>query len=85
MDVKLIVIGGKHPGREIPVNTPEFVIGRAEECQMRPQSDMVSRRHCAIAVTETGAVIREFGSKNGTFLNGKRVEGEHELHKRRPA
>ena len=79
MDVKLIVVGGKQAGKEIPAPGPSFVIGRAEGCQLRPNSDRVSRRHCEIFFKEGLAAVRDFGSKNGTFVNGERLQGEREL------
>jgi predicted component of type VI protein secretion system len=79
VEVKLIVVGGKHPGQVIPVPGPEFLIGRADECQLRPQSDRVSRRHCAIVQEDGLVVVRDCGSKNGTFVNGQRLTGEHQL------
>ena len=79
MDVKLVVLGGKHPGQEIAVPGPEFLVGRAPECKLRPNSDMVSRRHCMITVAEGRATIRDLGSRNGTIVNDEKIAGEHEL------
>ncbi len=79
MEVNLIVISGKHPGKIIPVPGPEFVIGRTDGCQLRPQSSRVSRRHCMIRLGEGFAAVRDLGSSNGTFLNGERLTAEHEL------
>lgn len=79
MDVKLIVVGGKSAGREISVPGPQFLIGRDEECQLRPGSNLVSRRHCAIVTEEGRAVVRDFGSRNGTFVNDEPVRNEREL------
>jgi pSer/pThr/pTyr-binding forkhead associated (FHA) protein len=79
MEVKLLVLGGKHPGQAIPVPGPKFLIGRAEDCQLRPRSELVSRRHCAILAEEGSVKIRDFGSKNGTFVNGEKVTNEREL------
>ncbi|MGO9107920.1 MAG: FHA domain-containing protein [Thermoguttaceae bacterium] len=79
MDVKLVVLGGKHPGQEIAVHGPEFLVGRAPECKLRPNSDMVSRRHCVIAIAEGRATIRDLGSRNGTIVNNQKIAGEHEL------
>src|SRR6516162_5113025 len=79
MDVKLVVIGGKRPGQEIAVSGPEFIVGRAPECKLRPNSDMVSRRHCMISIEEGKATIRDLGSRNGTIVNGQKITGEHEL------
>ncbi len=79
MEVKLIVVGGKLAGKEIVIRGPEFVIGRGQECHLRPQSSAVSRKHCAIVVDEDAAAIEDFASTNGTFVNGERVEKRHEL------
>jgi pSer/pThr/pTyr-binding forkhead associated (FHA) protein len=79
MEVKLIVAKGKHAGKEVPVAKPKFVIGRAEDCHLRPFSELVSRHHCAIIADDGPVAVRDFGSKNGTFVNGDRVEGEKEL------
>ena len=80
MEVKLVVVGGRHAGKEIPVTGPQFLIGRGERCQLRPQSDMVSREHCAIVVEEGTVVVRDLNSRNGTFVNQQRVEGSRKLH-----
>ena len=79
MDVKLVVLGGKHPGQEIAVQGPEFLVGRAPECKLRPNSDMVSRRHCMINLSEGRATIRDLGSRNGTLVNDQKIPGEQEL------
>lgn len=79
MDVKLIVASGKNKGESILVTGPKFFIGRSEDCHLRPNSDLVSRHHCAIIVEEGYAAVRDFGSKNGSFVNGERVQGEQEL------
>lgn len=79
MDVKLIVANGKHIGEKIPVSGPKFIVGRSEECQLRPRSDLISRHHCAIVVEDGYVAVRDFGSKNGTFVNGDRIRAEQEL------
>ncbi len=79
MEVKLVVIGGKHSGRAIPVTRPKFVVGRADDCHLRTQSDLVSRHHAAILVEDGRVAVRDFGSKNGTFVNDRPVEDEQEL------
>lgn len=79
MDVKLVVVHGKHAGQEIPIPGPKFFIGRAEDCNLRPHSDLVSRHHCVIMVEEGFVAVRDFNSKNGTFVNGEKIVGETEL------
>jgi len=79
MEVKLVCIGGKQPGREIPVRGPKYFIGRAEDCHLRPGSQEVSRHHAVILVEDGFVAVRDFGSRNGTFVNGEPVRGEREL------
>jgi pSer/pThr/pTyr-binding forkhead associated (FHA) protein len=79
MEAKLIVRGGNHDGQVIPVKGPKFFIGRADDCALRPRSDLVSRHHCAIIVEDAYVAVRDFGSKNGTFVNGEQVHGEQEI------
>ena len=79
MDLKLKVLEGKSVGQEIPVRGKKFFIGRAEDCQLRPGSDLISRHHCVLLVEDGYIGVRDFGSKNGTFINDERVVGEREL------
>jgi len=79
MEVRLVVKSGRHAGRAIPISGAKFFIGRAEDCELRPHSDLISRHHCAILVDEAGVAVRDFGSKNGTFVNGQRIQAEQEL------
>jgi pSer/pThr/pTyr-binding forkhead associated (FHA) protein len=79
MDVKLKVIVGGSAGQEIAIPGPKFFIGRAEDCQLRPRSDLISRHHCALIIEENLVAVRDFGSKNGTHVNGERVAAEREL------
>jgi len=43
MDLKLKVLEGKNAGQEVPVTGKKFFIGRAEDCHLRPGSDLISR------------------------------------------
>ncbi|MFZ5833423.1 MAG: FHA domain-containing protein [Planctomycetota bacterium] len=79
MEVKLVVCSGKSVGKTIAVSAAKFLIGRSEDCHLRPQSDLVSRHHCAILVDEGSASIRDLGSRNGTQVNGERIRSEVEL------
>lgn len=79
MEFRLRVLIGKNAGYELPIPGPKFLIGRAEDCQLRPASDLISRHHCLLLIEDAGVVLRDFGSKNGTQVNGERVEGEQPL------
>ena len=77
MQVSLKVVGGKNDGREIKISVPEFIIGRGEQAHLRPASDLVSRKHCAVKLRDGKVVIEDLGSRNGTFINGKTIEQPH--------
>jgi pSer/pThr/pTyr-binding forkhead associated (FHA) protein len=79
MDVRLIIVGGKHAGKEIPVKGARLLIGRAPECQLRPCTTEVSRKHCLITVEGKSARVEDCGSTNGTFLNDERISLPREL------
>ena len=79
MLVRLRVTRGSHAGKEIRIPVPHFLIGRSKECHLRPASDLISRKHCALLIEETRVLLEDFGSKNGTYVNGKRVTGMTEL------
>ena len=79
MDLKLRVLEGKNAGQEISVQGKKFLVGRAEDCHLRPGSDLISRHHCVLLVEEGYIGVRDFGSKNGTYVNEERVVGEREL------
>jgi pSer/pThr/pTyr-binding forkhead associated (FHA) protein len=74
MDLKLIVLAGAKEGTQIPLKKDKFVIGRASECTLRAGSSAISRRHCAIVRKDGNWIVRDLGSRNGTFVNDQAVE-----------
>ncbi|MEO8198859.1 MAG: FHA domain-containing protein, partial [Thermoanaerobaculia bacterium] len=52
---------------------PLTFIGRTPENQIRIYKPAVSRRHAQISETETGWLLRDLSSENGTYVNGQRV------------
>ena len=76
MVVKLIIASGKNAGRAISIKRNKLLIGRAEECDVRPLSEAVSRRHCAVHVGPAEVFVEDLGSRNGTFVNGQRIAGK---------
>lgn len=73
--MQLVINNGRAKGRSITVTGPRFLIGREPECQLRPLSDEVSRRHAELKVVGGVAVIVDLGSEAGTRVNGQRLTG----------
>jgi hypothetical protein len=73
MNAKLVVASGKSAGRAISLKNGRILIGRAEECDIRPLGEEVSRRHCLILVEGDAVTVEDLKSRNGTFVNGERI------------
>jgi len=54
----------------------KIVIGRSADCDFSLKGMGVSRRHVVFSVVDGKKIIRDLGSKNGTYLNGKKVVEE---------
>lgn len=60
---------------DLPLRDGENVVGRGEDAAVPVDAHGVSRRHARIVVSGRTATLEDLGSKNGTFLNGRRLEG----------
>jgi DNA-binding winged helix-turn-helix (wHTH) protein len=64
-----------HEGRELPLANGEHVIGRSADVSIPIYSRSISRRHARIIIDGSSASIEDLGSKNGTLVNGRAVQG----------
>ncbi len=76
MQVKFKLLKGSHAGKEVKLPAPKCLIGRNDDCHLKPQSEAVSRRHCVILTTDTEVTIRDLNSRNGTHVNGEKITGD---------
>ncbi|MCK4616314.1 MAG: FHA domain-containing protein [Pirellulales bacterium] len=79
MIAKLVIASGKRAGRAISMKRDKLLIGRAEECDLRPLSEEVSRKHCAIIQKDDVLWAKDLRSRNGTFVNGHRISEPKQL------
>ncbi len=75
---KLILLQG---GEAIPysLTTVQSTLGRLPECTIQLKSNMVSRKHAEVVKDDDAYLLRDLGSGNGTFVNGKKIEGDYRL------
>jgi pSer/pThr/pTyr-binding forkhead associated (FHA) protein/tetratricopeptide (TPR) repeat protein len=69
----LVLIEGPHVGSYFPLSEGKNTIGRSLGCPVRLEDHSVSRHHADLEKTETGWIVRDLGSKNGTHVNGKLI------------
>ncbi len=62
-------------GPPIQVDKPVLFVGRDSDCDVvLTGSRRVSRKHCCLAHVNDQLIVRDLGSMNGIWINGKRVE-----------
>lgn len=76
---QLVVLSGSTVGQLFDV-AGEQVIGRGKEAAIRLQGDGISRQHAKLAVQGAKVRLTDLGSTNGSWVNGTKIEGTHELH-----
>lgn len=70
---------GKHRGRRLRLLKAEILVGRGEEATIRIASTEVSREHCRLVPEGAGIRVIDLKSRNGTFVDGRPVDGERFL------
>lgn len=65
--------------REFLLSEGETLLGRGPGCAVRLVGSGVSRVHAGVRIWEGRAVIEDRGSKNGTWVNGKKIDDPVEL------
>tara|TARA_R110002073_G_scaffold65408_11_gene163372 strand:- start:3022 stop:3864 length:843 start_codon:yes stop_codon:yes gene_type:complete len=73
MIAQLILATGSHAGVAASIQLGYYMIGRHGECQIRPKSRSVSRRHCILHHTETQLLALDLDSSSGTYINGEKI------------
>ena len=75
----LIVLTGGQMGQLFAVKEDQIVIGRGAQCEVRIQDDGVSRRQAHLLREQGMLFIEDLGSRNGTWINGKKLAGRQAL------
>jgi pSer/pThr/pTyr-binding forkhead associated (FHA) protein len=79
MTLAITVLTGPHKNRRYCfVGHLQCTVGRGEDCLVRlcgnEQDRAISRHHCELDIDLPTVRIRDLGSLNGTYLNGKKID-----------
>jgi pSer/pThr/pTyr-binding forkhead associated (FHA) protein len=69
----------RSPENGVRITRLPCIVGRNPDCGVCLTAPFISRRHCALFLREGWFWVRGLGSRNGTFLNGKPVQGDQPL------
>jgi len=72
----LLVHEGNSPKSQWPLTKNNTIIGREADSDVQINERQVSRSHAEISYTSQAYTIRDLGSKNGTYLNGRAISQE---------
>jgi pSer/pThr/pTyr-binding forkhead associated (FHA) protein len=74
MDVTLKILKGAKSGGKIAIKKEKFLIGRSKKCSLCVGTESISRQHCVITRCQSRVTIADLGSRNGTIVNGERID-----------
>lgn len=72
----LIAYEGELKGERWVLDQDYTTIGRSDDCDVVLPKRQVSRYHAQIERSDGGYTLRDLGSKNGTYVNGRKVEDD---------
>jgi predicted component of type VI protein secretion system len=79
MDFELHVVKGRSANQVLKLADVVNTVGRHDDCTIRIKSSQVSRRHCELFEKKGTLLLKDLGSANGTYVNGKKVQGQQVL------
>jgi diguanylate cyclase (GGDEF)-like protein len=75
----LVTIVGIRVGEMFRLTKEETVLGRSDDVDLRLIDDGVSRRHASVILKDGRVILKDLGSANGTYCNGRRISDERAL------
>jgi len=79
---KIYIMNGPDKGRSFEVDEETVFVGRAPDNEIPVKDKSVSRKHLKIVKRDEKYYVTDLGSKNGTFVDGKRVTSGNEYQVR---
>ena len=75
----LQISSGPQKGRQYDLSQEKYVLGRHPECDIVVDTGAVSRYHAQVLHEEGRFFVEDLKSRNGTFVNGKMINGRESL------
>lgn len=70
----LTILTGDNAGTQVPLNPDcETLLGRGGDCQIAVLDPLCSRIHARVVFHDGAWIVRDSGSRNGTFVNGQKA------------
>lgn len=73
----LTIMHGRQVVKVHPIGKFQMLIGRIAEADILLDNPIVSRRHAEIFLDGPTFAVRNLSKKNGTFVNGQRIQEDH--------
>ena len=70
----LNILTGLKSGTEVALGSGTSVLGREAGCEVFLPDKTVSRRHAQIIFRQNGYFLEDLHSRNGTYVNGRKIE-----------
>lgn len=71
----LVIVSGEGSGQRVAIERDTLVIGRSRDTDLQLDVDGVSRKHARITRSGQHTLsLVDLGAKNGTYLNGERID-----------
>lgn len=70
---RLSIINNGKLVKTVELGAGELYIGRGDDVSIQLKHPLISRKHARVYLTSAGYVVEDQGTKNGTFVKGRRV------------
>ena len=60
--------------QDVHLGTEDLRIGRGEDATLQLRHPLISRKHARLYLSPAGYIVEDLGTKNGTFVGGRRVQ-----------
>lgn len=75
----LQIESGDNKGKRLRLPDRPVVVGRGDGVDVRIRSTEISREHCRLTSDGDDLLVDDLGSSNGTFINGRPIQGQSRL------